>query len=130
MFQRLIISQLQFCCSEEIHNSWSVSTKRLLLASVSSLISIRTNRTEHKLTSSCRHFTSNTANGSCAETFFLSGTKQQHLCKRPKLLRLICAKRMFRTILNFRVFALGDWGVAQKKKELRVRSHGCKPPQP
>jgi hypothetical protein len=34
------------------------------------------------------------------------------------------------TILHLSVFASNDLGVTQKRRELRGRSDGCRPPQP
>src|SRR6266852_3685150 len=36
----------------------------------------------------------------------------------------------FQTHLNLSVFASDDVGVARMRRELRVRSDGCRPPQP
>jgi hypothetical protein len=53
---------------------------------------------------------SNGANGLAAEAY---------LCQKD-----------FSNNIEPTVFALSGWGVAQKRRELRVRSDGCKPPQP
>ena len=63
------------------------------------------------------------------QKLFLFGAKRSICVNGPSAEAYLCQNDLPNNI-EPTVFVLGDLGVARKRRESRVRSDGCKPPQP